>query len=592
MLSDIIFHGHVVDFTPWCWKVGDRFVATMLSSSEFDGQSGVIIGEQDASTCCFPVKLDGYPECLQIQPQNMIPFFLPKLTEDQISSWYARYGEKVAISLEDACNDIVKYPLSFQQANMYNSAQQVRDSYKQWPDAKRVPVMSSLNRDDLVVQQSSIPGSGRGVFAGPTKLLKGTILTQYAGWYEDETHDDDEDDDVLQNFSAYYCLGIYGDPTVADSRLGVAQMINDVGCIAAHDIKSRNKALLNIAYHQYIASSAQCNVVIKQKEGFVVAIAKKDIEPGAELFFHYGSDYWLKPLAWDVAATHDICLVRLIEEFYEEAEEWPWKLRFELDKNSNPNLVHDESGKVATDQDCYWVIRYKYGQLAKWECEEMINHKFAGGMLKGSAYDSVYEWLLMEVILATACLYLIVWVVASHCISSRSNESRSSVEEWLNYSWKLPRSLPLLQRMWTLLVAYKAKQVPGKAHSQGPARVCIIRGAVEWVEQNKADSMEWQDFINFHQQLAYSSTSVHVLYQKSLEFGTLKVLKEENKFLLIIRPYQSAAKAYEPLLQFLGSVGERWKVRPPLRGLSDRFANAIRVRAKMQKAGKCKKGRD
>eukprot|EP00929_Paragymnodinium_shiwhaense_P098273 TRINITY_DN59774_c0_g1_i1.p1 TRINITY_DN59774_c0_g1~~TRINITY_DN59774_c0_g1_i1.p1 ORF type:complete len:538 (-),score=57.15 TRINITY_DN59774_c0_g1_i1:401-2014(-) len=398
MISDIIFSGCFVDTGPFRWKVGDRFIATRLNRTEYNGEAGRIIGELNESTERFAVKLDKHPQSIQLRPQNMAPFFPLRVTEDGIPCWYA---EAVPTPLTEAQKCVFHSPLSGQDIRLMCDTIELQESFRVRPDCLRTRIVPSLNRSDLVVKKSSIPDAGLGVFACDAKLPQGTELTQYSGWFEG----------LDRNFTRYNYNGIAGDPSVRDSRSGVAQVINDAGCISAQHVTSRTRAQLKKAYEEYQLSLERCNVTLEERGGAVVAVARKDICPGEELFFHYGADYWLGSLRRLVSLSHDIELVRLIEEFMEDDEEHDdkghSKLRLEFDKRGNPKLVHDGSKKLASDEECYWMIRTRYGGLAKWECQEIILCDLGGGTFKHWKNESPYRQLLTELIAVTACVYLL-----------------------------------------------------------------------------------------------------------------------------------------------------------------------------------------
>ena len=289
--------------------------------------------------------------------------------------------------------------MSFYESTMYHHTLSTQHSYKSRPDEIRVPHVPSLNRRDLVVKPSSIRGAGRGVFTGATAVCRGSILSQYMGWYDDE----------YGNFSSYNFGGIAGDPRVTDSSRGVAQLRNDAANIPSSVLRS--KADLQKALLEYQESSAKCNVYLVERCGAFVAVAATDIGPGTELFFHYGEEYWIGELHKHAFSCHDIWLVRCIEDLVDQADSTVQLLRLEFDKRGNPKLLHHRSSKHASDDDCYRLIRHAFGGLSKWECDEIIACDFAGGILKGWRCESPYRRLLVETILNTACVYIVACVM-------------------------------------------------------------------------------------------------------------------------------------------------------------------------------------
>ena len=69
------------------------------------------------------------------------------------------------------------------------------------------------------------------------------------------------------------------------------------------------------------------------------------------------------------------------------------------------------------------------------------------------------------------------------------------MEDWNTPSWKVPKKDKMVEEAWKKLGEYKATQVAGQAHPDGPARVKIAEGILNWVERERK------------KQMCYSSTS-------------------------------------------------------------------------------------
>ena len=84
--------------------------------------------------------------------------------------------------------------------------------------------------------------------------------------------------------------------------------------------------------------------------GGVVAVALRDIEPGEELLFHYGEEYWLTRLATRVRMTQDIYLFRLINEYIGTAgtDCELERLRLYFGNDEEPALVDAASGAICS----------------------------------------------------------------------------------------------------------------------------------------------------------------------------------------------------------------------------------------------------
>ena len=123
-------------------------------------------------------------------------------------------------------------------------------------------------RQYLTVKTSTLPGSGKGLF---TKIFipKGTIIAEHTGkisTWKTADHDDGKNP-YLFYVSANHVIDAKGHE---DS---IAHFIND-----ARGYKKMTGFTNNTQY------------ILKGKRVFIETI--KDIQPDAEIFIHYGKEYW------------------------------------------------------------------------------------------------------------------------------------------------------------------------------------------------------------------------------------------------------------------------------------------------------------
>ena len=148
----------------------------------------------------------------------------------------------------------------------------------------------------VVVDRSSLPDAGRGVLA-TRKFAKDEYVCLYDGIDVDRpanltlrTHEFSMDHPKDPNTIR---LG-HEKPRRAD---GVGQLINDGACIMWNlkdDEDCPGVAEYRAAIRKYNAASAQMrNVYFTGTEPNFRLHALRAIQPGEELFMHYGADYWL-----------------------------------------------------------------------------------------------------------------------------------------------------------------------------------------------------------------------------------------------------------------------------------------------------------
>ncbi len=125
----------------------------------------------------------------------------------------------------------------------------------------------ALLEKELEVKESTLPGSGQGLF---TKIFiaKGTRIIEYTGrittWKE-----------VKNDWSNVYLYTV-NSRHVIDARYrkkSLARYANDARGLSRIKGVTNNAEFLNEGLHAFV-------------------IAKKDIQPGDEIFVDYGKEYW------------------------------------------------------------------------------------------------------------------------------------------------------------------------------------------------------------------------------------------------------------------------------------------------------------
>ena len=137
------------------------------------------------------------------------------------------------------------------------------------------------------VRQSSIPGAGRGVFARRA-FKRNDIVCYYHG--AEVTPSNVKDCAYVLEVSPGRYIDGYQD---VRRKRGVAQIINDYSCFKidssrGHLVESEIRAIANyLKTSPKMANVFSCGKIFR---------ATRDIEPGEELFFNYGTRYWLNYL--------------------------------------------------------------------------------------------------------------------------------------------------------------------------------------------------------------------------------------------------------------------------------------------------------
>lgn len=127
----------------------------------------------------------------------------------------------------------------------------------------------ALQKKNLVVKKSILPGAGKGLF---TKVFipKGTRIVEYKGtivtWKEVEAMADDRNGYVFF-FNNQYCIDAW------QTKKSVAHFANDARGIA------RVPGVNNNA--EYVTEKKRCYIE-----------ASKDIPAGSEVLVGYGAEYW------------------------------------------------------------------------------------------------------------------------------------------------------------------------------------------------------------------------------------------------------------------------------------------------------------
>ena len=122
----------------------------------------------------------------------------------------------------------------------------------------------------LIVKKSQLPGAGKGLFTN--KLIKkGQKIIEYRGevidWKEYCKRVKEDKDGYLVFISRKKCIDAYNTPQYK------ARYANDAEGLI------KNKKFKNNAEYQIIGDK-------------VFIIAKRDIQPGEEIFVSYSKDYW------------------------------------------------------------------------------------------------------------------------------------------------------------------------------------------------------------------------------------------------------------------------------------------------------------
>ncbi|MFM7023129.1 MAG: SET domain-containing protein [Flavobacteriales bacterium] len=122
----------------------------------------------------------------------------------------------------------------------------------------------------LVIKTSRLPGAGKGLFTDKL-ILKDEKIVEYRGeiisWKEYERRVSQNRDGYLLYINKNRCIDAYDNPQYK------ARYANDAAGI------SRVKGLKNNAVYE-----------IHGNRGYIVA--KRDIQPGEEIFVSYSKEYW------------------------------------------------------------------------------------------------------------------------------------------------------------------------------------------------------------------------------------------------------------------------------------------------------------
>ena len=122
---------------------------------------------------------------------------------------------------------------------------------------------------NLVVKKSTIPGAGKGLFAGTEGFGKDKIIGEYSRYDIKKSAQD-----MGKHFDAMYMYGPVGKGK--DKHFFDAKNKLDILTRYANDMKSERKN----------------NATFEEYKGRVFMVSTKKIEPGAEIFCSYGAAYW------------------------------------------------------------------------------------------------------------------------------------------------------------------------------------------------------------------------------------------------------------------------------------------------------------
>ena len=149
-----------------------------------------------------------------------------------------------------------------------------------------------LEEDNVYIAPSTIQGAGRGVFANKN-FKRGDYLAFYDGTIIDNTHEITEQERIYAlplDDKTHRIIG-FKQPTNKD---GVAQLINDYVRFVFPDIYELSDFVRKIG-HYFMESLNNSNVFTKSRKigEQINFYASEDLKKGQELFFTYGTRYWL-----------------------------------------------------------------------------------------------------------------------------------------------------------------------------------------------------------------------------------------------------------------------------------------------------------
>jgi len=322
-------------------------ISGLHTCTDLNGKRGVVVAVDDSKQRLAIHMQDGTQKL--VKPANLI----------------------ILTSNSDYPDFVGHPPMSMSRAEThckYMYTMHLRENLGPDNESRQTRRISKYNRTDLVVENSTINGAGRGLFTS-CPLKAGTILTQYSGCFVPASG----------ATASNYCLScddklsIEGDPFL-DLSCGVGQLINDIDCLASSDLRR-----LEERAREYIQSAKKCNVAMtyKTNQQCTIAVTSVDVPAGAELFYHYGLSSWLTPLHTLCLLTHDMKTVRRIEGIWDALAKEEEKVVTALGASvflsasipRYPNLaivdgsfVNKITDNPATMDECRQICVFKFGR--------------------------------------------------------------------------------------------------------------------------------------------------------------------------------------------------------------------------------------
>lgn len=130
--------------------------------------------------------------------------------------------------------------------------------------------------DKVYLKKSNIKNAGNGLFSNK-HFIKGEIITFYSGKVIN-IKDYEVNSDYALNVGNKIILG----NKLFNNSDNAAQFINDIGSI--YNIKSIKR---------YIETINSTNSYLVEHDNNFLAVCIKNIQPGDEIYFHYGINYWI-----------------------------------------------------------------------------------------------------------------------------------------------------------------------------------------------------------------------------------------------------------------------------------------------------------
>ncbi len=211
----------------------------------------------------------------------------------------------------------------------------------------------------IQVTHSSIEGAGQGVFAVRT-IPNGTIITTYPGVIVPFYQADRQSAYVhsLPNQRA-----LVGDGTQW-SLAKCGHMINDYAMLQDPEYTQ----------DYVVASQSRANVKMEwsEMEEVMRVVANRDIDPGEELFYHYGPRYWLIHWLRVCVEGDNLQEARQYEDVLVETEGWSRCVPPEMSLDGDVIVV---DGREATEEECRRYVFFYGGVYDVHDPQSLIRQK-------------------------------------------------------------------------------------------------------------------------------------------------------------------------------------------------------------------------